>query len=110
MNGSAILISPLADRDIDEHFAYIVEDSLDAAVRFFDATHETFEDLLAMPQIGRVYQFKNTELSGIRAWPVKGFPKYLIFYRPTQEGIVIVRLLHGAQDIESIFSEEGESE
>ncbi|WP_375513189.1 type II toxin-antitoxin system RelE/ParE family toxin [uncultured Nostoc sp.] len=32
---------------------------------------------------------------------------YLIFYRPIDEGIEIARILHGSQDIETIFKNEG---
>ena len=31
------------------------------------------------------------------------FGNYLIFYRPTQQGIVIVRVLHGSRKIENLF-------
>jgi toxin ParE1/3/4 len=36
----------------------------------------------------------------LRSFPVKN---YLIFYRPIDEGIEIVRILHGSQDIETLF-------
>lgn len=32
--------------------------------------------------------------------------EYLVFYRPTIEGIEIVRVLHGARDIPSILAED----
>ncbi len=32
--------------------------------------------------------------------------KHLIFYTPTQEEILVRRILHGHRDIEAIFSEE----
>jgi toxin ParE1/3/4 len=31
---------------------------------------------------------------------------YLIFYRPLDEGIEIMRILHGSQDIKTIFPDE----
>lgn len=40
----------------------------------------------------------------LRSFPVK---IYLIFYRPIDEGIEIVRILHGSQDIETIFQDKG---
>ena len=39
----------------------------------------------------------------LRSFPVKN---YLIFYRPIDEGIEIVRILHGSQDIETIFPDD----
>jgi toxin ParE1/3/4 len=39
-------------------------------------------------------------------WPVKDFEKYLIFYRSLPEGIEVVRIIHGARDIERLFGAE----
>jgi toxin ParE1/3/4 len=39
-------------------------------------------------------------------WLVKGFEKYLIFYRTTDELVEIVRVLHAARDIDGILSAE----
>ena len=36
-------------------------------------------------------------------WPVRGFEKHVIFYRPVATGIDVVRVLHAARDIEAIF-------
>jgi toxin ParE1/3/4 len=38
-------------------------------------------------------------------WRVRGFERYLIFYRPTDDGIDVVRVLHGSRDIESLFED-----
>jgi len=37
------------------------------------------------------------------------FENYLIFYRVTDEAVEIIRVLHGAMDFESIFSESAEN-
>ena len=36
----------------------------------------------------------------LRSFP---FERYVIFYEPLQDGIVVVRLMHGARDIETEF-------
>ncbi len=51
-------------------------------------------------------KFFNPKLWGIRLWFVKGFEKYLIFYRVFDNYIEIVRVLHSAQDIDSIMDDE----
>jgi len=43
---------------------------------------------------------------GLRRWPVPGFRNYLIFYRPTETGVNIVRVLHGSRDITAALQEE----
>jgi toxin ParE1/3/4 len=39
----------------------------------------------------------------MRVWPVKGFENHLIFFRPIDGGIEVIRVLHAARDIESVF-------
>jgi plasmid stabilization system protein ParE len=34
---------------------------------------------------------------------IHDFSKYLVFYRPTQSGIEVVRVLHASRDIETLF-------
>ena len=38
---------------------------------------------------------------GLRSFPVK---KYVVFYFIIDDGVKIARVLHGAQDIDSMFS------
>lgn len=85
---------------------YIAQDDLAAADRFLDACDETFHELEQMPGLGRVREFRNPALKDIRMWFVKGFKHHLIFYRLTNTGIEIIRVLHGARDLEHIFDEE----
>jgi len=44
-------------------------------------------------------------MSGSRVFPVRGFGKHLVFYRPVEDGIEILRVIHGARDIEALFEE-----
>jgi len=53
--------------------------------------------------MGRRREFDNPDLIGMRSWRVKRFPKYLIFYIPIEDGVEIVRVLHGARNLEAIF-------
>jgi toxin ParE1/3/4 len=47
-------------------------------------------------------------LKGIRQQAIKGFKNYLIFYRVSDLGVDILRVIHAARDIEAILSEEQE--
>lgn len=42
-------------------------------------------------------------LRGMRRSRVENFGDYLIFYRPVDRGIEVVRVIHGARDIEALF-------
>jgi toxin ParE1/3/4 len=56
------------------------------------------------PRTGSPCKFKSTELNDVRRVPVAGFPRHLIFYQSYAREIVVLRIVHGARDIESLFS------
>lgn len=93
-------------RDLIEQADYIAQHSPASAARFLDAAESTFSFLADNPEVGQNCLFRHPEAQGIRVWRVKGFPKHLIFYRPDSHGVDIVRVFHGARDIEALF--EGE--
>ena len=98
---SRFRISTQAAQDIENIWKYVAPNNLKAANRLFDTLQESFPKLAKFPQLGR----ERSELAPfLRSFPVKN---YLIFYRPIDEGIEIVRILHGSQDIETIFQDEG---
>ena len=98
-----IVVTRNADRDLDELFLYIGRTSPEAAVRFFDAAQATFAQLAAAPHLGGPPAFRASRLEGIRVWRVRGFERHLVFYRPIANGIEVVRVLHGARDIATLF-------
>lgn len=99
-----VFLTPEADRDLEDEFNYLTERNIDAASRFLKAMEETLEILADAPEIGSPRQFKKPQLIGVRMWPIKSFPNYLIFYLQREEHLQVLRILHGAQDIERIFS------
>jgi toxin ParE1/3/4 len=105
-----IIIRPPAQKDVDRHADYIGERSRSAGHRFYDAVQQAVQQLGAMPELGGRCEFSHPRLSGLRMWSIRGFEKYLIFYLPTDQGIAVVRVLHGARDIESILEQEEDSE
>ena len=78
--------------------------SIETAERFIDAVHEQFARLVGYPGMGRARE----ELApGLRSIP-EG--KYVIFYRASEEGILVVRVLHGSRDARRIFKEPNASD
>lgn len=99
-----ILVRPAAERDVDEQAEYLaLQAGVEMGLRFYQASEETFLLLAKRPGIGRTMAFRNRSLTGIRMFPLKGFPRHLVFYLPLQDGVEIVRLLHGSRDIGSLF-------
>jgi toxin ParE1/3/4 len=84
---------------------YIAQDNFEAADHFLEACEETFQQLAQIPFIGSVREFQNQRLKDVRMWRVKGFEKHLIFYRPIQDGIEILHVVHAARDLEALFAE-----
>ena len=101
-----LIIAPEAELDLDGLAAFIAEDSLETAVRLYEAAESVFQHLLSMPEIGATRDLGLNRLDGLRMWPIPDFPNHLIFYRPTDAGVEIVRVLHAARDIPGIFEEE----
>ena len=91
--------------DVEESAVFIGADNLRAALRFLNAVEETMQLLLEKPELGVVRVFRGQELAGIRSFPVKGFDKHLIFYRPLECGIEVLRVIHGARDLGSPLDE-----
>ena len=102
----ALFLLPCAESDLDSHCAFIAQKSVEKALLFDHAAFESFERLCEMPFIGSERKYFNPKLFGIRLWFVKGFEKYLIFYRVFDNYIEIVRVLYSAQDIDSIMEDE----
>ncbi len=101
-----IVFRPRATSDLREQAAFIAKDSLEAAERFTRAADETFEQLAAMPEMGVPRAHRNESHSGLRMFPVRSFGKHLVFYRPCESRIEIVRVLHAARDLAALL--EGE--
>ena len=101
-----LFLLPHAEADIDSHCKFFAKKNVEKALKFDQAVFETFDRLCEMPFIGTERAYQNPKLLGIRMWFVKGFEKYLIFYRAFGNYIEIVRVLHSAQDTDSILEEE----
>lgn len=98
---SRLVIRQRADRDIDEQLVYLARQSPVVAERFLDSVDRTFQILASSPERGFAWS-----PDGIRVWPVREFQNWLIFYRPLEDGIEIIRLLHGARDVARQLEEE----
>jgi toxin ParE1/3/4 len=92
-----IRIKPRASADLTEIWSYIADDSVANADAFIDKLNDAIQLLARQPGAGR----QREELApGIQSFP---FGRYIIFYRADTSEIEIVRVLHGARDIENIF-------
>ncbi len=97
-------VSPAAVRDLDDQARYLAQVAgIETAIRFQQSAERTFRDLARMPGLGEPRASAHPRLAGLRIRRVDGFPNHLAFYRPTTEGIEVVRILHGARDVDRIL-------
>lgn len=98
------VVLPKADRDLDEIADYLITHAdLEVGIRFLIAAQETFALLASQPEMGWKPKVSNLALASLRVFRVADFEKVLVFYRPGRARIEIVRILHGSQDLESVF-------
>jgi toxin ParE1/3/4 len=71
-------------------------------LRFYESAAETFRLLAVHPNLGRATQLSNPFLTGTRMFPLKNFDQHVVFYRPVQRGIEIIRVVHGSRDLEAL--------
>jgi toxin ParE1/3/4 len=73
------------------------------AKRWEGAVSSVLIRIVKNPQSGARCSFDADELQGIRRMPIARFLKHLIFYRVEGGEILILRVIHGARDLESLF-------
>ena len=98
-----VIRRPAVNRDLIDCFVFIGADSEESAMRFLRAAEETFFELAGMPAMGVSTTFSEAGDSTLRRWRIRGFENFLIFYRPIEDGIEVIRVLHGAREIERLF-------
>jgi toxin ParE1/3/4 len=105
------VIRPKAERDYEGLAVYYAtEGSAEIGKRFLAAVHDTFKLLAANPNLGWRPEVTLARLKGVRSFRVGHFERVLVFYRQLPKGIEILRVLHGARNIEAMFRRRGEFE
>ena len=92
-----LIVSPLAEEDLEEIWSFVAERDVEAADRLIGEITGRFDHLLAYPEAGRA---RHDLLVNLRSLPVK---RYVIFYQPTDDGVEIFRVLHGSRDVQGEF-------
>ena len=90
-------VSEVASADLVEIWLFIAQDDPNTADRFIRKIVSRFPKLASMPYLGR----QREELSArLRSFPIGS---YVVFYRPMDDGIEVVRVLHVARDFPPLF-------
>jgi toxin ParE1/3/4 len=89
--------TPQGEEDLLEIWVYIARDNETAANRLFDRIESTCSTLAEHPRMG---QDRSELMAGLFSFPVDN---YVIYYRPIDGGIEMVRVLHGAREVRPRF-------
>ena len=89
-----VIYSQRADADLYNIALTIAEDKPDAALRWVHRLRETCELLASRPQMGEMRP--GYGVPGCRSFSVGN---YVIFFRPTNDGIEVARVVHGSRDL-----------
>ena len=104
MKRPRIVLSDRAVADILEQADWYDERSgAELAKRWESAITSTVLRIARNPRAGSPCNFVAEELHEVRRMAVAGFPRHLIFYQFEGSEIFILRVLHGARDLESLF-------
>ena len=96
------IISPEANKDLSEIIDYFTSRNIDAGERFIDEFNKKCRYLANFPNMGRSYSDIKDYLRGI------SLEGYIIFYRVTDSGVEILRVVSGYRDYPSLFADSGD--
>jgi len=88
---------PLAEQDLIEIYAHISGDNPTAAEKLVRSINGKCESLARNPMIGRARPELREDL---RSFP---YGAYLILYRPIDDGVEIVRVVHAARNLDDLI-------
>lgn len=89
--------TPSAVRDLNAILDWISQDNLQAALDFVDEVDRLLILMAHHPLMGESVEYLHV---GVRR---QCYGDYLLFYRPRDNGIELLRVLHGARDIDNLF-------
>lgn len=87
---------PRAFADLIEIWEYIADDSPASATRFLGLVEDTLDGLARQPSMGRA---RDELADHLRSFPIG---RYVVYYLPLDDGIDLVRMLHGSRDISDL--------
>lgn len=87
--------SPQAEIDITSIWNYVAADNIKAADGLIDRIERTFDMLAEQPLAGRA---RSDLAPRLRSFPVAS---YVIFYVPVFDGVEVVRVMSGRQDVDA---------
>lgn len=103
---SGNLFSPAALREVERRWLLLCRDaSPSVADKFLDSVRDTAAMLAQFPKTGTICTMQSPRLSEVRRFPLTlPFGRWLLIYSVSASGILVLRVLHGSQDWNRLFS------
>ncbi len=95
----SVSLTATAEADLNEILDYIAEhDGVGRALRVHARIRAAFNQLATEPKMGHC----RPDLTGsnVRWWRVL---KFLVLYEPAADGIMVLRIIHGARDVPTLL-------
>lgn len=96
---SRCVIAPRASQDLNDISDYFVGRDIEAGERLLKEFNEKCQNLMRFPKMGKSYGRILKELRGV---PLRS---YIIFYRVIPDGVEILRVISGRQNLETLFDD-----
>ena len=105
MRKRRLVFSDAAIADILEQAGwYAAHSGARLARRWENAVSSAVSRVVRHPAIGATCAFRPLVLKDVRRTTISGFPKHLLFYRFNDDEVFVLRVVHGARDLEGLFS------
>jgi toxin ParE1/3/4 len=102
---------PIALLDLDHAADYYQrQGGPQLAIHFLGDAEAVCQHLAGMPGMGAKYTSPDPLFAELRFFPLGHFSKHLVFYRPADDGIEILRVLHSSRDIPALLRGEVETD
>jgi plasmid stabilization system protein ParE len=99
---SRILLSKLAEADLDQIDRQTIDRfGLNQAAKTLEAFWRATRDLADHPDMGHRREDLDPPRQILRCWPV--LKRFLIVYRPMQDGIEVARILDGSRELKNVL-------
>ena len=99
-------IRPQAHADLLDIAGQIATSNTGVALDFWDAVESTYRMLATHPHSGTRLEFDALPNVHVRRFVVNRYRTYVAYYQVTDDGIEVIRLLHGSRERDSIIRQE----
>lgn len=95
-----LIISPSASQDLNQIAEYFLSRNIEAGEKLFKAFNTKCRNLINFPKMGKPYDYLR---DGVRGLPLD---RYIILYEIIDKKVIILRVVSGYRDLESLFLED----